>query len=271
MLLAGSKAVFADERKKMKSKNYIQLIRHATLVFQIEGKRILIDPMLSEKEQLDPVKNCGNEKRIPMVPLPFERSSISELLADIDAVIVTHTHRDHWDIEAQHLIPKSKPIFCQPSDEEKIRAQNFQDVRAIPQEILWEGLHIHRTSGQHGTGEIGRQMGEVSGFVISTNNTRIYIAGDTIWCKDVEGAIKTFHPDYIVLNAGGAQFLTGGPITMTPDDVIAVSNSTPSKLIAVHMDSVNHCFVTRQDLANSIRGKNINIHIPVDGEIISIR
>jgi L-ascorbate metabolism protein UlaG (beta-lactamase superfamily) len=257
----------------MKVKDTIQLLRHATLYIQIAGLKLLIDPMLSSKEEMDPVQNCGNEKRIPMVDLPISKEDLNTMLKEADAVFVTHTHRDHWDAAAQQLIDKNKPVFCQPADEVKIKEQGFKNVTAIDNTIHWKGITIHRTNGQHGTGEIGRSMGVVSGFVFESNNKTIYVAGDSIWCDDVENALHQFKPGVTVLNAGGAQFLTGDPITMTPDDVIKVHEALPeTRIIAVHMDTVNHCLVKRTDLAKALEkvGLQLEVMIPVDGEEIEI-
>ena len=54
-------------------------------------------------------------------------------------------------------------------------------------------------------------MGAVSGFVFSRDKESIYLAGDTIWCEDVEKALLNFKPAITILNAGGARFLTGDP------------------------------------------------------------
>ncbi len=84
-------------------------------------------------------------------------------------------------------------------------------------------------------------MGEVSGFVFSHKKESIYLAGDTIWCEDVKKALVKFDPKITIPNAGGAKFLTGGPITMTPDDIIKVQEKLPkTQIVAVHMDTVNH-------------------------------
>ena len=53
--------------------------------------------------------------------------------------------------------------------------------------LAWDGLSIARTGGQHGTGEIALELAPVSGFVIGCP----YIAGDTIWCREVEEAIAS--------------------------------------------------------------------------------
>lgn len=114
-------------------------------------------------------------------------------------------------------------------------------------------------------------MGEVSGFVLSHKKESVYLAGDTIWCESVEKALLKFNPKITVLNAGGAKFLTGEPITMTPNDIKKVQEKLPeTQIIAVHMDTVNHCFIKRTDLKKALPDKKLDskILIPYDGEVI---
>lgn len=116
----------------------IQLIRHATLYIEIGNAKFLVDPMLSEKNAMNPIGNCGNEIRIPMVDLPLSSAKLDDLLEKIDAVFVTHTHRDHWGDKAQELIRKDTPIFCQLGDEEQIRQQGFTKVTTIYEVLKWK-------------------------------------------------------------------------------------------------------------------------------------
>jgi L-ascorbate metabolism protein UlaG (beta-lactamase superfamily) len=258
---------------KEKNKLKIKLLRHATLIIEIYGKRILVDPMLSPKGKLDPVQNCGNEIKFPMVELPISNSELKHVLSEVDVVIVTHLHRDHWDVTAQNLIDKNKLIFCQPNDKDKIKEQGFKNIQSISTSFDWEGITINRTNGQHGTGEIGKKMGEVSGFVINYKGESVYIAGDTIWCEDVENALLKYNPKVTILNAGGAKFLTGDPITMTPSDIFNVHQKlSQTKIITVHMDTVNHCFIKRTDLSKALAEKGLEskVLIPNDGEMIAI-
>lgn len=263
-----------NHRNTMRLANEVRLLRHATLVIQIGGKKILIDPMLSGKGAMDPVGNCGNDIRIPMVNLPLPESEIEELLEAVDAVIVTHLHRDHWDAVAQKQIDKGKTIICQPNDESKLNEQGFYATLSVDDRVEWHDLTISRTNGRHGTGEIGQLMGEVSGFVLDDGQQKIYVAGDTIWCEEVKAALQKYQPDYTVLNAGGAQFLKGDPITMTPDDIIKVHDELPeTNIIAVHMDTVNHCFVKRTDIQQALAKSGIvnKVLIPSDGERMKLK
>jgi L-ascorbate metabolism protein UlaG (beta-lactamase superfamily) len=266
--------LFSSKAFAKKSSIQIDFIRHATFTLEIGGVNFLIDPMFSSKGEMDPVGNAASSERIPMVPLPFSESALNEKLQHVDAVIVTHTHRDHWDAKAQSTLNKELTLFCQPPDEEKLKQQGFTNVIVVKDEIDFKGIKIHRVNGQHGTGDIGSKMGPVSGFVLADGEKKIYIAGDTIWCNDVDQTIKTHKPDVIVVNAGAAQFNQGDPITMTSKDVIStITASQSAKVVAVHMETINHCLLKRSDLRKELDAANLlkNCVIPLDGERVYVK
>lgn len=243
----------------------LQLIRHATLWLQYAGVNFLIDPMFSDIGVNPPIINSTNDRRNPLVPLPF--AILDEMRPD--AVVVTHLHRDHWDDAAVAALSKTTPILCQPGDDATIASSGFTSVTTIHATLSFKGVTIIRTRGQHGTGEIGKKMGSVSGFVLKADNEpALYIAGDTIWCDDVKQALDTNQPDITVINAGGARFAVGDPITMDGDDVVNLCQYAPyTKVVAVHMDTINHCLVTRADLYSrlTIEGLLEQVAIPRDG------
>jgi L-ascorbate metabolism protein UlaG (beta-lactamase superfamily) len=246
----------------------LQLIRHATLLIEYAGMRLLVDPMLNDAGAGPPIQNSPQPRLNPLVPLPCP---VEQVLDGVQAVLVTHTHRDHWDDVAIQLVPKDLPLFCQPEDQGKMEATHFLNTAPVVGARNWSKICITRTGGQHGTEEIGKAMAPVSGYILSNQNEpTLYIAGDTIWCKEVSEAIAQCHPDIIVANAGGARFLQGDPIIMTAKDVIQVCRVAPNaQVIAVHMEAINHCLVTRSDLARAAQAAGVNVLIPQDGEIAS--
>jgi L-ascorbate metabolism protein UlaG (beta-lactamase superfamily) len=252
----------------------VHFLRHATSLITIQGLNLLLDPMLSPAGAMDAIANAASDARFPLVGLPLGDGELEDMLKDIDAALVTHLHRDHWDSRALELLSKDVPVFCQPVDEAAIKEQGFTSVMPVSTMLEWRGIRLHRTRGRHGKGEIGQKMGAVSGFVLRADREpTLYIAGDTIWCEDVEDALRTYQPDAVILNAGGAQFLMGDPITMTADDVIRVCRAlVDASVIAVHMDTVNHCLVTRAMLRDTLReaGLEGQVHIPADGEKIPL-
>jgi len=215
----------------------IHFIRHATSIVRMGAVTILVDPMLSRAGAMDPVQNAANERRIPLVELPLDDEALQRALGQVDLVLVTHTHRDHWDARAIELLPKGLPVLCQPEDSARIGDVGFSSVAPIEAELERRGVRFARTGGRHGTGEIGQRMGPVSGFVLRLGGEpSLYIAGDTIWCPEVADALERHRPDVTIVNAGAAQFLTGDPITMTAADVGQVCRTLPStRVIAVHM------------------------------------
>lgn len=252
----------------VRQRSGFRLLRHATLVVELAGKKILVDPMLSSKGAMDPIANARDQSRIPMVDLPVEKAALEDLLQSVDAVLLTHTHRDHWDQAAQQALAKDTLIFCQPADEEKIRALGFTRVVVVTDQYPWGDLTIHRTGGQHGTGDIGKKMGTVSGYVLEAGAHRIYIAGDTIWCEEVAAAIAKHAPTQIILNGGGAQFLTGDPITMTIEDIITTARAGKVPVYVVHLETINHCYQRRADIQQAITAAGLQhqVVIPADGE-----
>ncbi len=251
----------------------VYFLRHATLVVTINNINILVDPMLSPAGAMPPVANAANDRPIPLVELPLTDEELGRLLAAIDLVLVTHHHRDHWDALAVELLPKDIPILCQPESQAAIRDGGFTAATPIVEHQSWGLIDFHRTGGQHGTGEIGTQMGTVSGFVlVAPKEPSLYIAGDTILCSAVQSALRTYRPDVVIVNAGAAQFLTGEPITMTAEDVCQVCRELPSaQVVAVHMEAVNHCLLTRDALRSALirEGLAALVEIPADGALLT--
>ncbi|HET8743341.1 MAG TPA: MBL fold metallo-hydrolase [Gaiella sp.] len=234
----------------------ITLVRNATVLLELEGRRLLVDPMLDRAGARPPIENTDNPVPNPTVELPFPAESVVE---GIDAVLVTHCHKDHLDDTAERLLPRDVPVFCQPEDEDRLRAVGL-DARAVDESLDWNGLVLHRTPARHGTGAVAEALAPVSGFVLDG----VYLAGDTVWYEAVERTIERFQPRVAIVNAGGASFREGGLIVMGIDDVREVASRVPV-VVCVHLEALNHCFLTRAELAAAVPG----VVIPRDGETVS--
>ncbi|HDS1746490.1 MBL fold metallo-hydrolase [Pseudomonas sp. M2] len=250
-------------------------VRNATAKITYGGTTFLIDPMLAKKGAYPGFENTYRSNlRNPLVDLT---ESPEKVISGVDAVIVTHTHLDHWDDAAQKALPKDIPLFAQhEEDAQLIRSQGFKNVRVLTNEAEFGGVKITKTGGQHGTDEmyavpaLAKPLGEAMGVVFEAPGYKtLYLAGDTVWRKEVDQTIEKYHPQIIVLNAGKAM-MTGykGSIIMGEEDVLRASKTAKdAKIVAVHMDAINHMSLSREQLRTYItkHGIESQVDIPEDG------
>ena len=250
-----------------RSDSSIRLVRNATLLVTIGETTFLIDPIFAAPGEMPTVTDnpevpecleTENQRRNPLVPMP-------DVELSYDAVVVTHRHPDHFDEAAKEELDSDIPLFCQPAETDAFADDGFTDVRPVDDEVSFGGVTIHRTPGRHGHGELAEGMGPVSGFVFEADET-LYLAGDTVWYEPVEETLDRFDPDVVVLNGGEAQFEQGEPITMGIEDISAVRDATDAEVVVVHMEAINHCLLTRDEL----RSETENVQVPEDGEEIAL-
>jgi L-ascorbate metabolism protein UlaG (beta-lactamase superfamily) len=247
----------------------LQLIRNATMKITYAGRTLLTDPMLAPKDTYDGFAGIA---RNPTVDLPVPPAEVCQ---GVDAVLISHDHPDHIDPAAVAALPKSLPLFCQPGEAEKMRTRGFDSVTIVETAQTWEGITISRTGGAHGRGEILERMGAVSGFVLQAENEpTLYWVGDSVWCAAVETAIATHRPDIIVAHSGGATLPGFDPILMDAHETLRLVEAAPEAVVvAIHMEALDHCPVTRMALRQRADEAGIatsRLMIPADGEIIRL-
>lgn len=260
----------------------IQLIRNATVKIKYGNKTCLIDPFFGDVNSLPPFAGKSDN---PTVPLPF---SISEILEDVDYVLITHLHPDHFDSKAKELIPKNLPFYVQPADAEAIKSFGFEHVKTIDHETNLDSIKISRVPAQHGEGDILNVMGHVSGYILQTNQEQtLYITGDTIWCDLVKNNLDKFLPDIIICNAGGNTFYPESnpfktyldidrsyKVIMDEKQVLKLLNyRKETTVITAHLGALDHETVTRTQMKEFMQASNIDmkrLHVPEDGEIIKL-
>lgn len=253
-------------------------IRNATLKLDYAGVRFLIDPMLADKEAWPGFPGTARSHlRNPLVALPV---SVDTLL-DVDVIIVTHTHQDHWDEAAQQLIPKDKVIYTQnESDASLIRSQGFTAVSVLADTNVIAGINVVKTDGQHGSDEayaipeVAERLGDACGLVFSAEGEKtLYIAGDTIWVPPYVSSLEKYAPDVVVLNIGCATVDGIGAIIMGQEDALRTLEILPAAtLVASHMEAVNHCLLSRAELRayTAENGLQQKVRVPEDGETLSL-
>jgi L-ascorbate metabolism protein UlaG (beta-lactamase superfamily) len=248
------------------------LLRNAAALLEFGGCQFLIDPALDPAGARAPVPNTPNQKPNPLVELPAGWEGVVD---SADTLVVTHLHQDHFDTTSASYLDKHLPLLCQPEDVDRLQAQGFEALQPVDARVAVNGVTVTRSAGHHGTGEIGRLMAPVSGFVFEApNEPVVYLPGDTIWCDEVAAVIEQRTPDVIVVNASGARFLQGDPIVMTAEDVAEVHRAAPNAtVIVVHLEAINHCLETRDHYRHRLPELGVNMErivIPEDGARVSL-
>ncbi len=271
----------------------ITQIRNATLILEYGGVKFLLDPWLAPKDTFPGYTGTANDHlRNPTSPLVVPIDQI----VDVDAVILTHVHPDHWDITAAEAIPADMPVFAQHFGDKALVQQAgavvvdggikivnvpgkaFSDVRVLTGNPEFKGVKLQKVPGQHGS-DVALQaaydlLQEVCGVVFTHPDEKtLYLAGDTIWNSYVEANIAEYKPDVIIVNAGDAQIPGLGHIIMNPADVATVCAAAPNAiLVASHMEAVNHAMTTRAGLRTYLgsHGLTNRVLVPEDGETVSL-
>lgn len=242
----------------------LRLIRSATLRLSYGGHELLVDPYFARRHTRPSFAGISAN---PLVDLPC---TVAEIIDGVELILVSHLHSDHFDPEP---LPSEIPVLCQPGDDAAIRDAGFSAVAAVDDAVAWGPLTVTRTPGQHGFGAVLEDMGPVSGFILSTpGEPTVYIAGDTVWYAAVAETIDRYRPDVIVTNSCGAIWKGEGPIVMDAEHTLQVCRAAPdSVVVAVHLDSLDHGVVSRDDLRRAAVREGIaaaRLRVPVDGESI---
>ena len=249
----------------------IHHIRNATLVIETADKVILVDPMLSKKGEMGPSFTLFRFKpqRNPIIDLP---SNAMEIIEKTTHCLITHLHPDHLDKKAEQFLRSANiPVICSLKDEKVLRKKGLNVIQIID---YWKrtdflGGKIEGIPARHGYGFIAKPAGNVMGFYIELpNEPSVYISSDTIYTKDVEKVLKEYQPSINVLATGSAQFDIFKPLLMTMEDILRFIKDAPGKVIANHMEAVNHCPTTRNQLKNEVLNLELSekVFIPNDGE-----
>ena len=150
---------------------------HSTLVIEMHGKRILIDPVFSER--CSPVSFAGPQR------YTFPAVSIEEL-GHIDAVLITHDHYDHLDMATIKALEDTADHFVVPLGIDRHIARWIKDDSKIVNLAWWEefnldGLGIICTPANHQSGRVlfDRQRTLFCSFVLRDEYHQIYETGDT--------------------------------------------------------------------------------------------
>lgn len=150
---------------------------HSVLLFQINNKNLLIDPMFgSDASPVGPLRT----KRFSKDTLTIIKS-----LPPIDAVLLTHDHYDHLDFESIRILKQIVPRFLVPLGVGRHLEHWGVENNRINEFDWWQesqlfDLDVIFTPSRHfsGRGAFDSAKSLWGGWVIKSSKHKIYWSGD---------------------------------------------------------------------------------------------
>lgn len=156
-----------------KSKNFrITFVGHATLLIEIDGVRLLTDPLLRDRvgflyRQGTPIGSIWEQQ---------ERKAL-----DIDAVLISHLHWDHLDLPSLRLLDPATHLIVPRGGASVLSKLGFKHISELSvHDTLQVGaVQVQATYAKHNGSRIPLiQSADCLGFLVR-GRQQIYFAGDT--------------------------------------------------------------------------------------------
>ncbi|MGJ8658631.1 metal-dependent hydrolase [Cellulophaga fucicola] len=224
----------------------ITFLGHATLLLEVGGKTVLVDPFIS-----------GNPKNTNLV----DKDTLNP-----DYILVTHAHQDHvLDVEdiakrtnavivsnfeiATHY--ESKGLKVHPMNHGGSWTFDFGTVKYVNA--------IHTSSFADGS-----NGGLPGGFIITSANKSIYIAGDTALTMDMKLIPMFTKLDLAVLPIGDN-------FTMGVDDAIIASNFVEcNTVLGYHFDTFGFIEIDETKAVEKFKAAGKELHLLAIGASLTV-
>lgn len=255
------------------TENILVWFGHSSYYIQVDGKRILVDPVFS-----------GSASPIPGGTQAFRGTDIytPSDLPEIDYLLISHDHYDHFDYKTLvALKPKIKNVICGLGVGAHLERWGYSPEFIIEKdwdETINAGSEflIHVLPARHFSGRALSTNNTLwASYLLETKSHRIYIGGDSGYDDHFAQIGKSFGPiDVAILENG--QYNEGWKyIHMQPEEVLqAFKDLGAKKLFPVHSSKfalANHAWKEPLERISRIaQSENVPLITPVIGELIEL-
>ena len=206
---------------------------HSSYFMQVDGKRILVDPVLS-----------GAASPVAFTTRAFEGSDIytPEEFPEIDYLFISHDHWDHLDHKTiVKLRPRIRKIICGLGTGEHFEHWGFQTNNIIEADwkerlILEDDFEVHTIPSRHFSGRgFKRNKALWLSFVLQTPSFKLFLGGDSGYDTHFLDAGKKHGPFDLAILENGQYDKNWKYIHMKPEEVLMAAKDLGAKqLFPVH-------------------------------------
>jgi L-ascorbate metabolism protein UlaG (beta-lactamase superfamily) len=212
----------------------ITWLGHSTMLIEIDGVRILTDPVWGPRAS--PSTLIG-PKRFQPVPVTLRK------MPPVDAVVISHDHYDHLDYPTIRTLAKSRVPFVTSLGvgahleywgvaPERITELDWWESCAVPN----TGVVVTAAPSQHfsGRGLKGRNATLWSSLAIRSPNHSVFFSGDTGLTTEYRDIRRKLGPFDVVMLEIGAFHPSWGDIHLGPENALAAHAMLGGVFMPVH-------------------------------------
>lgn len=248
---------------------------HSAFLLQIEGKNILIDPMLGKVAAPHPW--LGSNRFNAEFPLAIEK------LPQIDAVLFSHDHYDHLDYDSVlKLKDKTRNFFVPLGVGAHLKAWGVPSNKITEmdwwQETQFESLKLVCTPAQHFSGRKlnNGQSTLWSSWVIQSKDENIYFSGDSGYAPHFSEIGDKYGPFDIALLECGQYNEQWADIHMMPEETAQAGvDLKADKIMPIHWAGFQLGLHSWTDPIERVikKAKELNLEVitPQIGQAISLK
>lgn len=255
------------------NKDLLLWFGHSSYFMQIDGKRILVDPVFS-----------GSASPLPFGTKSFAGTDIytSDDMPEIDFLFISHDHWDHLDYETiKKLQPKIKKVICGLGVGEHFEYWGYD--KAIIIEKNWnekieltEDFTVHTVSARHFSGRgISRNKSLWLSYVLQTPSMRIFIGGDSGYDTHFAEIGAEFGDFDLAILENGQYDSKWKYIHLMPDEILKVSKELKAKrILPVHSSKfvlgTHPWYEPLELITKNNEIEKLNVITPMIGEVVNL-